>query len=93
MASQEAARTVYGARKSVRDGLVYGEGPSVAMVGSVGWVWFATGAVADIALSVPVTFHFDDILVCSQSLLVHVVQSCVVKGLWGGKKGPQLKNS
>lgn len=86
MASQEATRAVYCSRKPVGDGLVYWEGPSIAVVGGVGRIWFATGTIADIALSVPVAFHLDDILVCPKSLLVHFAQSSVAKGLWG-KKG------
>lgn len=42
-----------------------GQRARVAMVRGVGGIWFATGAIADIALSISVTLHLDYIVVCS----------------------------
>lgn len=64
---------MYGASVAIRNRLVYGKGAGIAVMRRVGRVWLSVGrSVADLSVSLSVSFHLDDVFVCAMSLVVHV---------------------
>lgn len=64
---------MYGSSVAIRDRLVYGKRAGVAVMRRVGRVWLSVGrSIADLSISLSVSFHFDHVFVCAMSLVVHV---------------------
>lgn len=73
---------MYSASVAIRNRLVYGKGASVAVMRRVGRVWLSVGrSVADLSVSLSVSFHLDNVFVCAMSLVVHV-DDALTRGKW-----------